>query len=124
MISARLYNYITRYFESQKIPFDGMFNDNVVARSMVPVLNKFMLVKDVSLGDGVTNSNADNLKHNIAYLRLGEGLAYGQQVMDMAAIDGMTSGSTYDGWLIRGRQIFGAAAVEPDKMRVQTITIT
>ena len=55
---------------------------------------------------------------------MGEGVAYGQQVFDMAAIDGMTSGSTYDGWLIRGRMIFGSAAVEPDKLRVQKISIT
>lgn len=122
MISARLESYIRRHFETAKIPFDGMVNDEIVARGVVPMLNGFMLVKDVSLGDGVANT--DDAKHNIVFLRMGEGVAYGQQVFDMAAIDGMTSGSTYDGWLVRGRMIFGSAVIEPDKLRVQKINIT
>ena len=122
IISARLHSYIMQHFETAKIPFDGMFNDDVVARGQVPMLNSFRMVKDVSLGDGV--SNADDAKHNIVFLRAGEGIAYGQQVFNMAAVDGMTSGSEYDGWLIRGRMIFGSAVVEPDKLRVQKIAIS
>ena len=122
MISARLHSYIMQHFEAQKIPFDSMFVDDIVARGQAPVLNGFRMVKDVSLGDGIENT--DDAKHNIVYLRMGEGVAYGQQVFDMAAIDGMTSGSDYDGWLIRGRMIFGSAAIEPDKLRVQKIVIS
>ena len=122
MISARLHSYIMEHFETAKIPFDGMFNDDVVARGQVPMLNSFRMVKDVSLGDGV--SNADDDKHNIVFLRMGEGVAYGQQVNQLAAVDGMTSGSDYDGWLIRGRMIFGSAVIEPEKLRVQKIAIS
>ena len=122
IISARLHSYIMQHFETAKIPFDGMFNDDVVARGSVPMLNSFRMVKDVSLGDGVANT--DDAKHNIVFLRAGEGIAYGQQVFNMAAVDGMTSGSDYDGWLIRGRMIFGSAVVEADKLRVQKIEIT
>ena len=111
-----------QHFEAQKIPFDSMFADDIVARGQAPMLNGFRMVKDVSLGDGIENT--DDAKHNIVYLRMGEGIAYGQQVFAMAAIDGMTSGSDYDGWLIRGRMIFGSAAVEPDKLRVQKIVIS
>ena len=122
MISARLHSYIMQHFETAKIPFDGMFNEDLVARGSVPLLNSFRMVKDVSLGDGTTN--ADDAKHNIVFLRMGEGIAYGQQVFNMAAVDGMTSGSDYDGWLIRGRMIFGSAVVEADKLRVQKIEIS
>ena len=122
VVSPTVYSQIEQHFETQKIPFQTTFVDGMTQNAMLMHLSGFEVIKDSSPGAGKTN--ADDDKHALFFMRRGEALGYAQQLNDMVAVDGMNSGSDYDGWLVRGRHLYGAALIEPTKCRVQKIAIS
>ena len=123
VVSPKIHNIIERYFETDaRIPFQSMINDRITAMGSILSLSGFRIVKDASAGPG--NTNADDAKHTLRFFRAGEGFSYAEQLREMAAIDGMTSGSEYDGWLVRGRMLFGSTVNQPSKLRIAPVSIT
>ena len=122
VVSPSIYSVVERFFEDAKIPYQTLLNDQATAQGVVLRLSGFDLIKDASPGSG--KAAADDDKHTMFFFRRGEGISYAEQLREIRAIDGMSSGSNHDGWLVRGRLLFGATVNQPSKIRLTKIAIS
>ena len=122
VVSPTIHSVIERFYEDAKIPYQTVINDQITAQGVMLRLSGFNIVKDASPGPG--KASGDDAKHTMFFFRRGEGISYGEQINQLTAIDGMQSGSDFDGWLVRGRFLYGASVNQPNKVRLTKINIT